>query len=89
MVFDDFFSIQDIRMHANMVEFGCEKRMDTHDQIWINFGAKNRPKNDQTLSKFEKIWMTNRQQLQLGAMLRQLGVFLAKLEQFGANLGLT
>ena len=45
MVFNDFLSIQDIKMHAKMMEIGYEKRMDTHDQTWINFGAKKRPKN--------------------------------------------
>ena len=61
MVFDDFLSIQDINMHAKMMEIGYEKRMDTHDQLWINFGAKKRPKNAQKVSNFEEILMINHQ----------------------------
>ena len=69
MVFDDFLSIQDIKMHAKMMEIGYEKRMDTHNQIWIHLGAKKRSKNDQKWSNFEEISMTNHQNWQLGAML--------------------
>ena len=48
MFFDVLLSIQDIKMHAKMMEIWYEKRMDTHNQIWINLGAKKRSKNDQT-----------------------------------------
>ena len=61
MVFDDFFSFEDIKINVKMMEIGYEKRTDTHDQLWIKFGAKKRLKNAQKWSTFEEISMNNNQ----------------------------
>ena len=61
MVDDDFVSFEHIKIHVKMMDIGYEKRMDTHNQIWINLGAKKRSKNDQKWSNFEEISMTNHQ----------------------------